>query len=1515
MFPQSQPGQGLISQDEFDRRFRELQGQRQEALEHAGYVQSMQRPQEVAPRSPFAAPSQVEPEPDASVPGSVGGVIRNTGTAVVRGAAKAIDETVSFFTFGKYRPIGEENLPEQRSDSAVYGFIEGMSQFSFGMLGASKVLAPLKIGKRAYTAARAAGVGKRVARPAAFMAATESAGFVTDFVAFAPYEERLSNIISQAEWAPGLARDMASALEANPDDHEAWARFKAGIEGAMLGVALGSTIEGFKRAAQVVGVHKAFKRGDIDAAAAQKRATDIADAPYDYDEALAVFHGNHESVIVTRHRADLELDAARFVSDGVDPDDVGEYMWHSGTRGKQILKDGLKSRDQLADGTSGLGGGSSHTISVTYSREHAENINAMQKLMSRLSRDEAGLDDFLDHFSYMWDEMQHYGIDRAVRNLESLIGRDRVDALRNARRELDMAEEDELWKEFLRDKRVVGKKLSAKQERDLEIEFAYRLEQRNLDEFSHLNPIENISDFAEAFGRVLDDLSPDDRRRALVRLAQVLDEADDELVRKTVIVGDVDEVISNFARFDPEDIQIFQVGAHKDVQPISQWDHHQVSRFGGDAQTVSGEFEIRFHPDDVELLERIVARNEQQAAALDWMIRWTDGKPAKLPQAKVRTAVEKIVARSRSGVSNDDPMMYADIGLNLGLFVKTHPDFARVSGSVAKAMRGLHEDARFKPEGAPKTFVELEERSMAEFKRLFGDDVTNADLRQWADELGAVSLDDAAVMVDAGMKVLNAMAQDISRVARAYDMMDGPEKVGLQKLLEEMTDSFAHVQLKVLGRRSEGGRLLNFLKKAGRSPDEMAKTARAAKDALEAGAERQAEKLTQAQALELARNLRLAEGDAEMVRKVIMHTADLHRGWNKDLSLMDKINWFRTGMLLSGPKTFAINLINNAFTAWQVPIEHWYAGVRGGDKALAEFGRDELAGNFAFVMDAFRMARKTWTTNMNTLDPNKSPMEGLQHGPEALSWIGSAAKTLVDLPGRALMTTDEFFKQMTYRSHVRAQALMMARQDLAGMGIAPGTKEYRERLAERVAEAMEGAFTKEGHGLNPTAMEHARYVTFQNDLGDHTMGGKVKSLVNEFPVFRFVMPFVRTPINLFRFAYQRTPILGRFQHQMREDLAAGGQRAMIAKARLEMGWVIWGTGATLVMGNKIVGAGPSDPQLRREWREMGFQPYSLRFANGDQISYNRIEPLATAVGIIADAAEAASELGEEDGTQIAYAVFSAIASSVTSKTFLVGLSDFLGAVEEGDPFKTRQAMRNAAASFTPNFVNQVNWDDSFREARSLVDEYRKRVPGLSHTLEPRRNLFGEKVMKPAAAVGMDFISDPMSQSAVANWANRSLNPFTTMRVEEDWETFRQLTDLGKALPYPQRFREEGNIDLSDRKKYDNGTRQSPYDRMFELVSDPTWGAPPLRQALRELVQSDTFQRDLAGGNEAFKGGGRYEAARSLVRRYYQMAEAQVMQEYPLLMAEMQRLKGVKIDGYFQNTTQLGQDEALWRPGR
>lgn len=458
--------------------------------------------------------------------------------------------------------------------------------------------------------------------------------------------------------------------------------------------------------------------------------------------------------------------------------------------------------------------------------------------------------------------------------------------------------------------------------------------------------------------------------------------------------------------------------------------------------------------------------------------------------------------------------------------------------------------------------------------------------------------------------------------------------------------------------------------------------------------------------------------------------------------------------LLSSPKTHIVNMTSNVGVAIQQMLERGVAArlaELGGSGGVAPGEATAMAyGLVTGIRDAFRLSAKALRQSDNagfgddalgmltgskteTREPSitgdflrESGHNGIAAGVDLL---GHAIR----VPTRLLGAEDAFFKSIGYRMELHAQAVRQAHAEgLRG-------PELGRRMAEIVASPPEH--------IRLAAADAALYNTFTNATGN--VGAAMMSLRNKVPATTFIIPFVRTPVNIARYAFERSP-LAPLVGQWRDDLAAGGARAELATARMGLGTAAMLMAADFADLGVISGGGPDDPGERETLMRQGWQPYSVRV--GDRwYSYNRADPAGMTLGFAADLAELArrydiepEELDEINETVAAG--IAAVARTSISKTYLQGLSEFVEMVSDPERYSP-DYISGFLASWVPAGVAAVkNLDDPvMREAMNAWDAAQARLPVLSRGLPARRDLWGE-VRRPESGFGPAW--DALSPVAV-----------------------------------------------------------------------------------------------------------------------------------------------------------------------
>lgn len=571
------------------------------------------------------------------------------------------------------------------------------------------------------------------------------------------------------------------------------------------------------------------------------------------------------------------------------------------------------------------------------------------------------------------------------------------------------------------------------------------------------------------------------------------------------------------------------------------------------------------------------------------------------------------------------------------------------------------------------------------------------------------------------------------------------------------------------------------------------------------------------------------------------------------LSGMDRLGeavsryWINS--ILSGPATHVVNATSNFLKGATQAGEQYLAGVYSGDARVRRIAAHTMAEMTSQTVDAWKVARKALNQGDNILDPSAqigdrslkqvsadeiaTALENGQYGAAVLK----AGDALFNYPTRLLASSDEFFKQIAYRSRVVAKAQVEA-QD-AGLRGADAEAFVQKRMSD--------AFDPQtGAGLDEDALLYAQQATFTQPLGSSGFGSSVQVFANRSPWLRLVLPFVKTPANVLSDWWQRSPL----HYQNYLDLSAGGERRAQAAARLTMGAAYYTAAATLVGNGLITGMGPQDPETKKLWKAAGNQPYSIKV--GDKwVSYNRMDPFGMFFGVAADVSEVATHTDDRSAEDLMQMALMAFSRNLSNKTYLRGLADVMDALFERGPQvdqKVERLMQSYAGGFVPfsGYLGNIRNDPYMREVRSMADAVANRVPGFSAELDPQRNILGEITM--ASEV-----------SGVSPWA------VTSDRNEPlAAELARIFESTGEQMQKPPK--KTGKVDWTS---YKNEKGRSAYDRFLQLHAELG-----LRDAMTTLMKQPGWQ--------LLSDSGRVEYFRAVQSRIRSAARLTLFKEFPEL---------------------------------
>ena len=614
--------------------------------------------------------------------------------------------------------------------------------------------------------------------------------------------------------------------------------------------------------------------------------------------------------------------------------------------------------------------------------------------------------------------------------------------------------------------------------------------------------------------------------------------------------------------------------------------------------------------------------------------------------------------------------------------------------------------------------------------------------------------------------------------------------------------------------------------------------------------------------------------------------------------------------LLSNPKTQLVNAIGNGITAIAKPLEDKLGGklsaylARGDVEKLKVFQTqiEEAEATFAgltqYLSDANKMRKKAWQTGELVL-------ESQGYGTKLDTATNKAVPKkfggdIVRLPSRALNAGDEFFKQINYRSKLRALAVTEAKQK--------GLK--GKEKAKFIDDYFNDGFDEVGRGTNLEALQYAREATYTNELSGIML--RLQNGINEYPVLKQLFPFVRTPVQLAKAVIDRSPFaLG---YRWKHILGQSNDPRMMVKARgqLAMGTVLFGSAYILGQSGfmssatnhnagwfqegdeKMLNKFKDSELVRLKKTSTNFKPYS--FIIGDtQIPFGRLDPYGAFFGIVADIQsnynkfkqEELEELGataqlflldKADNDPLSFgdklymgvrATVGAVRDNVLSKTYLQSLHDIVDAMFSNDERTVKRYFMSKLGSYWPNVFNKLANDPYLRHAYSIIDEVKKRT-GLGTPISPRYNFLGEAHKNP--------------EGDIERFINSFLLPVTVSKSKKDIVA-SEILRLGKAPKPIDRFYK--GLNLEDYKYGKVNAR----DRFNQLLANVKIDGLTLRQKLEEVIQSEDYQNrsdPIKLGTGVQDGGGKYDRIEYFYSLYKDEAEL-------LLKNEMSKFKYTKDD--------------------
>lgn len=694
---------------------------------------------------------------------------------------------------------------------------------------------------------------------------------------------------------------------------------------------------------------------------------------------------------------------------------------------------------------------------------------------------------------------------------------------------------------------------------------------------------------------------------------------------------------------------------------------------------------------------------------------------------------------------------------------------------------------------------------------------TNAATQEAADRLG-LSLEEVlsrrkgkalnAEESVAFRKIWTSAANEVERLAQKASGLDGAASDLDQIKFRKMLSVFHAINKEVLGARAEAGRALQSWRIDVGGDVERARVISSLLEA-NGGAGVSAQ---------LAKRIVLAQ-KMGMTPAQISKIAE--RGWAAKTLDMVKES-FVLGLLWT-PSTHLVNLTSNAAVPLQQILERSVA--RGIVRVAGEQANSVVAGEALVMLKALvkgvgaaahigaqgrelrerALAGITAIRGKVDIRTNSISAEAWGINPDNgwgkfLDYYGSATRA----PGAALQFEDNFFKTIGFTIELEAQALRQATKE----GVQNGWN--TTRIAIRKGEI----FNNPPEHIRLSAADAAIYNTFQGDVGG--FGKALMKLRESAPPAILMLPFIRTPMNLLRYTFERSP-MAPLVGQWRADVVAGGARAEIALARMATGSAMFMAMVDYASEGHISGPSSRDEGIRGARERQGMQDNAIRF--GDHtFKINRVDPFGMQLSVAAGMAELMKfyQVEEEDlpeMTEIMGAAAVVLSDAILDKTWFSGVENVVSFMQNPERRGPKFIERNiqALVPFTTAIRSVSSILEKTRPGTAGWASVQAMIDGFQKSLPRRKDLWGRDIEVDVVNVFSPARVDTVEENAIDT---------EILRLEANIQRIKRIANFDGVMVNFRQFPRvyEAYVELSGNGLKHPVTRQGAFDFLQDLVT-------------------------------------------------------------------------------------------------
>ncbi len=317
-----------------------------------------------------------------------------------------------------------------------------------------------------------------------------------------------------------------------------------------------------------------------------------------------------------------------------------------------------------------------------------------------------------------------------------------------------------------------------------------------------------------------------------------------------------------------------------------------------------------------------------------------------------------------------------------------------------------------------------------------------------------------------------------------------------------------------------------------------------------------------------------------------------------------------------------------------------------------------------------------------------------------------------------------------------------------GLGVIPRVLEagdvfFRTMIDAGMGEALLRRQTMQGSGINQVLIdkesaEAAAYYTFRQplDITNETGQGFLLTSIDNFtaamlkirgnkftrPVVSWFVPFVMTPMNIFKQGIEFSPLgLTTLPGNMKKQ-------EQVAKAMI--GSMVFAGSGYVAMRGDSTWSSPRSKEEKEFFYASGRKPYSLRV--GDEwIPYTKLGPLAYPIALSAAikhyTLDNPSAITDTKSDQLVK-ILSGWAQFFSNQSYMQGLGDLMDTMS-GDPRALQSFKSNIPRQLIP-LTSLMGWtarilDPVFRDSETSLDRIKIGLPFLSQDVSPFLDPSGE----------------------------------------------------------------------------------------------------------------------------------------------------------------------------------------------